>query len=125
VADASKTTHEAVHQLAFNSGVQKPGVMYPFWLSEGLACNFETADASKPFGPYMDNAGRRQRLLEAHGAGRLMGLESFVSLTRLPSDPGAVADLYSEGFGLFQFLFRKRHEQMRRYLVKLATGRWG
>src|SRR5688500_3134946 len=35
------TRHEVTHQLFFNSGVQKRGRGYPFWLSEGLAGLFE------------------------------------------------------------------------------------
>jgi hypothetical protein len=52
-ANTIKTVHEACHQLAFNTGIQKRGVDYPLWLSEGLACAFET--------PEHQNAGAEER----------------------------------------------------------------
>ncbi|MBI1369614.1 MAG: DUF1570 domain-containing protein [Planctomycetes bacterium] len=119
--NAAKTTHEAVHQLSFNSGVQTNGVMYPFWLSEGLATNFEVDDPARPFGPYFDNVERRRLLGDVASHNRALPLKEFVTLSRLPVDDKAkLADLYAQAYGLFQFLFKKRHDQMRQYLQQLS-----
>lgn len=128
-ANDAKTTHEAVHQLAFNSELQNIQVAYPFWLSEGLATSFETVDAAgaERFGPYHDNPSRRGPLIEAHMHGRLLPLESFAVMTGLPDDFShqQAIDAYSQSWGLFQFLFRKRQEQLRAYLTALAIGPQG
>ena len=42
--------HEATHQLAFNSGLQKRFADNPLWLSEGLAIYFESPDLSSQRG---------------------------------------------------------------------------
>ncbi|HAC89334.1 MAG TPA: hypothetical protein DCF63_01700, partial [Planctomycetaceae bacterium] len=42
--------HEAVHQLAFNSGLQVRLADNPLWLSEGLAMFFEAPDLQSPQG---------------------------------------------------------------------------
>lgn len=123
--NASKTTHEALHQLAFNSGLLTMGVRYPFWVVEGMAMNYEVEDGAKGFGPYYVNQSRRKQLIEHTMAQRLIGLGEFVSLVRAPAEEGErVAVMYAQGWGLFQFLFKKRHQQMRAYLKGLgAAGR--
>ena len=60
--DMTRLTHELAHQLAFNSGIQKRGVMYPVWVSEGLATNFES-----------DGLAERQRSVLQLGAQQLPG----------------------------------------------------
>ncbi len=35
-----KIIHEAAHQLSFNTGLQKRGVMYPLWAGEGPCADF-------------------------------------------------------------------------------------
>ncbi len=42
--------HEAVHQLAYNSGLQVRLAANPLWLSEGIAMFFETPDPNSPKG---------------------------------------------------------------------------
>lgn len=39
-ATRAKAVHEAVHLLAYNTGLQSPGATYPAWLTEGLAESF-------------------------------------------------------------------------------------
>lgn len=59
--------HEAVHQLAYNSGIHERLSMDPLWFIEGLACMFEqpgvydSAQQSGTLASRMDPA-RRQRL---------------------------------------------------------------
>jgi len=121
MANTAKTTHEAVHQLAFNSDLQRRGVMYPFWLAEGLATNFETDDPAAAFGPFFDNPERRNLLSQTFEAGNLMPLGQFAILVNPPTDDAdRISQLYAQAYGLFQFLFKKRHNQMRQYLRTLS-----
>lgn len=121
--DTAKTTHEAVHQLAFNSGVQVRGVMYPFWLSEGLATNFETTEATARFGPHSDNPARRQILVDAREQQKLMPLGDFIVMTALPEDPDidAATVHYAQAWGLYQYLFKYHRRELGDYHALLAA----
>jgi hypothetical protein len=120
--ELAKTTHEAAHQLAFNTGIQKRGVMYPLWLSEGLASNFELADRSGAFGPDQDNAYRRGALLRAARRGGLLPLEDLATLTRVPvGDGAAVNAVYAQAWGLFHFFYARHPRRLAAYLAALAA----
>src|SRR5690349_23883131 len=43
-SSVATVVHEAVHQLAFNTGLQVRYADNPMWVSEGLAMYFETPD---------------------------------------------------------------------------------
>lgn len=123
--DVRRATHEAAHQLAFNSGIQKRGVMYPLWISEGLATNFES-DYLGEVGVARDNIPRARQLLRARENGRLMPLDSFVNLVDIPyGGPEIANDLYAQSWGLFHFLFKTRSGELRHYLHQLARTRVG
>ena len=116
----ASTTHEAAHQLAFNSGLQRRGVIYPVWVSEGLATNFELMEHGGDLGPGHDNPVRRIQLLEADAGGRLLDLDVLASQTRVPSDDAAATrDLYAQSWGLFKFLYETRPDAMSDYLQRL------
>jgi len=118
----AKTTHEASHQLAFNSGLQSRGVMYPLWVSEGLATNFELDSDGGPFGPEFDNATRREKLTAANDTNQLFSLEELVTLARLPvGDANQVNIVYAQSWGLFKFLYAHRKAQLMIYLRLLAS----
>jgi hypothetical protein len=119
--NTAKTAHEAAHQLAFNSGLQKRGVMYPLWVAEGLATSFEPADLDAPFGPGEDNPSRRRHLIEAAQA-ELLPLSEFVVLTRVPKGGAQmVVEVYAQAWGLFHFLFTTRPAELRAYMAALAA----
>lgn len=123
LANAAKTTHEAVHQLAFNTGLQSRTAMYPFWLTEGLATNFEAPNGAEGFGPFHDNPSRRMTLKDARDEGKLTPLSELVSMAGpRGEDPEQIANQYAQVWGLFQFLFRKRHDAMQKYLQSLAKA---
>ena len=90
-------------QLAFNTGVQTRGVMYPLWVSEGLATNLE-ADGAGGLGLGRDNPGRRERLLRARAEGRLVPIADFLTLTRVPPHDGAAHDDGASEYGQRQGL---------------------
>jgi len=118
--EVERIRHEAAHQLAYSLGLMKRGVMYPFWLAEGLATSFETFDADTT-ALTADNPVRRADLLAALQSGRLVPLTDWVAMTTLPSAdrPTAVA-LYGQSWGFWQFLLRTRPAALRRYMHALA-----
>lgn len=127
LGNASKTVHEAVHQLAFNSRLQARGTRYPFWISEGLATNFETDNPASPFGPLHPNDLRRAALQQhIRDGGAMVPLDQFVTITRVPAEDQQQAMLiYNQGWALFGYLFRYHRDELRQYLdaaVNLPPG---
>lgn len=122
----ASTTHEAAHQLAFNSGLQRRGVMYPFWLSEGLACAFETNRAGQPFGLGELNPTRLSDLRQAMDAGQLIPLHRFVSLVRPPThDAQHLNAVYAQAWAMFRFLYLHDREKLATYLRRLNQMQQG
>ena len=116
-----KIAHELAHQLAFNTGLQKRGVMYPLWVSEGLATQYETALLSGG----ITNAARNDRLVQMRVDGRIIELKEFVCLTRLPADNGRCEDIYAQGWGFFKFLLKHHPDRLREYLKTLYCKKNG
>lgn len=109
-----RLAHEAAHQLSFNSGLLKRGVMYPLWVSEGIATHFET-DSGAAGGSAVAHG---RRLAEAHAAGRTSAFSKFALLTRAStSDP---ATDYAQAWGTFRFLYAHRPNELKSYLRQLA-----
>ncbi len=118
--ETSRTLHEAAHQLAFNSGIQKRGVPYPLWLSEGLAMQFEP-DAAGTVALGRDNPDRRVGLLMMRMRGRLIPLADLVARPEYsPALGRSEREVYAQSWGLFQFLFRTRPGQLKAYLQAMA-----
>ncbi|MCY2928859.1 MAG: DUF1570 domain-containing protein [Planctomycetota bacterium] len=114
-------THELTHQLAFNSGLQRRGATYPFWLTEGLATNFE-ADSPDSVGLGREEARYRQRLIEAKALGRLIPLERFLAMTEWNAGQGAATRYaYAQAWGLFHYLMATRPAALRAYMAELAS----
>lgn len=120
--DLTRLTHEVAHQLAFNCGIQKRGIMYPLWVSEGLATNFEFG-ASADIGLEYCNAARCKGLVEAYHAGELVPLRQFVVQTTVPPDARVGRRHYAQAWGFFQFILTERPESLRLYLRRLADLR--
>ena len=120
--DVTRLTHEVAHQLSFNSGIQKRGMMYPLWVSEGLATNFEF-DGSLAAGVEHCNAARCNGLLEAYAAGELVPLRQFVAQTTVPPDTHVGRRYYAQAWGFFQFILTERCENLQTYLHRLVEER--
>jgi hypothetical protein len=120
--DVTRLTHEAAHQLSFNSGIQTRGVMYPLWVSEGLATNFEF-DGPLTDGLEHCNTARCKGLVEAYRAGELVPLRQFVVQTTVPPDAHVGRRYYAQAWGFFQFLLLERPENLRTYLHRMAEER--
>jgi hypothetical protein len=119
-ADLPWLWHETVHQLSYSSGLLRPGVLYPIWVSEGLATNFESGISSS--GEFRSEyRPRTGRLADAFQRGRLLPLKEFISLVRFRPDEGYdLRDVYAQADGLFRFLLMRRPEQLRNYLASLS-----
>jgi hypothetical protein len=116
----TRLSHEVAHQLAFNSGLQKRGVMYPIWVSEGLATNFE-ADSSGQMTLAKANLARSRCLGQLHQDSDLMTLDELAVATGLPlGDSSANAQTYAQAWGLFRFLLECHPGQLKSYLSMLA-----
>ena len=115
-------THELAHQLAFNGGLQRRGLTYAFWLTEGLATNFE-ADSPDEVGLGRPSPVYQARLSEAKAAGQMIPLDQFVAITQLPASPArATRQAYAQAWGLFHYLFEHRRAQLRAYLSACAEA---
>jgi hypothetical protein len=118
-ADTVRFTHEAAHQLAFNTGLQKRGIMYPFWVSEGLATMFETALSDS-----CDKI-RGGRLVEMRKHERLCKLSEFVTITSPPADAELQKDFYAQAWGLFEFLSKYHKNDLVKYFAGLYSQKQG
>ena len=122
IQDNSRTMHEAAHQIAFNMGIQKLNVDYPFWFTEGLACSFEVEDAAGHRGPALVNFGRIAPLKEALKDDKLIPLAQLVTQNpEQTSENKALVLYYAESWSLFHYLYKFNREQMEQYLVALKT----
>lgn len=115
--EVSRINHECAHQFAYNSGLQRRGVLYPLWFSEGLATHFETTDLHAFLG---DNAPRRRALLNATREGTLLPLRQLVVVVAPGDDHERGVALYAQAWGLIQFLFSRDPARFREYACALT-----
>lgn len=118
--DVTRLTHELAHQLAFNSGIQKRGVMYPIWVSEGLATNFECGGL-RTGNALPCNTARSSSLATACAAGELVPLRQFIVQTRVPADIEASRSHYAQAWAFFRFLLTQYPENLQEYLYREAN----
>jgi len=123
--DLTRLTHELAHQLAFNSGIQKRGVMYPIWVSEGLATNFE-CDGLSGESVLSFNMARNACLEATWSEGEMMPLRELIVQTRVSADGHVSRQHYAQAWAFFRFLLTERPESLRVYLdriMNLPAGR--
>ncbi|MCE5325972.1 MAG: DUF1570 domain-containing protein [Planctomycetaceae bacterium] len=122
--DLTELAHEAAHQLAYNTGLQKRGVMYPVWISEGIATNLETVLIS-PSPLTTTNARRAQALRN----GRFIPLAELTAWTSVPvENEQATENAYAHIWGLFHFLINRKPAELQKYMAALSlmpAGRRG
>ncbi|MFM9956718.1 MAG: DUF1570 domain-containing protein [Phycisphaerales bacterium] len=125
----AKAVHEAVHLLAFNWGLQARDREYPFWLTEGLATNFETEKPGNAFGPEHEFEPRRRDFERLRQDGRLLPVEVLVQLMAVPGDDEEMADvMYAQSWSLFRYLFRYERASLCEYfrdILGQPAGRMG
>lgn len=117
-------SHEAAHQIAFNCGILRRGVVYPFWVSEGLATSFEYTGPEAPQS-LPPNPARRAGILRQLASGSLLPVDRFLLLTQVPPSLYAkTSDLYDQAWALFRFLLHEHPQALRAYLEELSLNAW-
>ncbi len=117
------TVHEATHQLLYAFGIQRAGVPYPFWLSEGLATNFETDEPSEAFGPDRPFEPRERRLRELLELEELEPLRTFISRADVAEvSPERIDVLYHQAYGFLRWAVRFRRDELRRFIDSMNAG---
>jgi hypothetical protein len=118
--------HEAVHQLAFNSGLQVRYADNPMWISEGLAMYFETPDLRSSSGWRGIGRVNPARLLPFRESLPTRPADSLLKLVRdderfrnLEQAPAA----YAESWALVHYLATNRREELAAYLKQLGARR--
>ena len=106
-ASESKMIHEAIHLIAFNSGVQSRAHEYPFWLTEGLAMAFETNQPRAAFGPGSRRGSIRNEDFDQCGSdGRAIPLAELVGVSEATGETSERAEtLYCQTSALFERLY--------------------
>ncbi len=117
--------HEAMHQLAYNAGLQRRFADNPMWVSEGLAVFFEAPDFSTPGGwrsigrVNTVNLQRFKKFLPSRPADSLATLIGDDQRFR---DAQTATAAYSEAWALNYFLLKTRRKQYVDYLKQLSEG---
>lgn len=112
--------HEAVHQLAFNSGLQVRMADNPLWLSEGLAMYFETTSSRASLlwnRPGLVNPRHQpgfMKLLQANQVSGAMNtlIESDSAFLNAAEMPAA----YPKAWALTHYLVREEKTGMQKFL---------
>ena len=116
--------HEAVHQLAYNSGLQVRMADNPLWLSEGLAMYFETTSLRSSLlwnRPGLVNPRHQPafiRLLDGHKISG--GMNSLIESDSAFLNPAEIPAAYAKAWALTHYLLRNEKAGMQTYFRKLS-----
>jgi hypothetical protein len=127
----TKTIHECIHLLSFNSGAQRIDREYPFWISEGLAMAFETERQGGLFGPDRPSTlitDRLERYDTLMNEGKLLPLNKLVGMLGVPNWDQTFADaMYAQSHALFLMLYKRDPVAVGAYMRMLreTPGRLG
>ncbi len=115
--------HEAVHQLAFNSGLQTRLADNPVAISEGLAMFFESPDLKSATGWGGIGKVNGYNLVAFRNA---VVTNKHLTIARLIQDdspfhdPKTVGTAYGESWALCYFLIKTKSKEFAKYLAELA-----
>jgi len=119
-ASDRKAVHEATHLVAFNTNIQLRSRQYPFWITEGIATNFETTDYRSRFGPTEQSEHRRASFERYREAGSLLPLSELVVLNEISEVSAERADvIYAQTYAFFKYAYRYHREELAGYLRAL------
>jgi len=117
--------HEAAHQVAYNSGMNRRLSDNPLWLVEGMAVFFETPDLRSRSGwrtVGKVNLPRLARFSDYVRRRRRVGsLKTLICSDRRLRDVESSADAYAEAWALSYFLLRTRRKQYAAYLKTISA----
>jgi Protein of unknown function (DUF1570) len=115
--------HEATHQIAFNSGLQRRFADVPLWVSEGIAVFFETPDLTSAKGWRTIGAVNHARLDQFR---RYLAQRPSTSLKTLVADDKRIRDTrqaldaYAEAWALNYYLLHHHSREYVAYLQRLS-----
>ena len=116
--------HEAVHQLAFNSGLQVRLADNPLWLTEGLAMYFEQTTPRATLlwtKPGQVNARHQPAFVQLVADDMLdVSLSQLVNSDAAYLNSDTVAAAYAEGWALTAFAFKGQPTGLRSYFATLS-----
>ncbi|GIW99286.1 MAG: hypothetical protein KatS3mg111_2619 [Pirellulaceae bacterium] len=114
--------HEAVHQLAYNSGMQTRLADNPLWLSEGLAMFFEAPDLRSNSGWRMGQVNYHNlRLFSQYLPQRPAdSLITLLSSDERLRESQLAKSAYPEAWALTYFLIKTRRDAFASYLAELS-----
>lgn len=116
--------HEAVHQLAYNTGMQTRLAGNPFWVSEGLAIYFESPDFSNGGKGTIGAINRtnlerfQQFLPRREGEGR--GLMQLLCDDQRFRQADQQSAAYGESWAFNYFLLERKRDKYVKYLQHLS-----
>ncbi len=115
--------HEAVHQLAYNSGLQVRLADNPLWVSEGLAMFFESPDLSNPKGwgtigkVNLHNYQNFRRFLPQRPSDSLVTLITQDDRVR---NAQTAQSAYAESWALTYYLLKTKRDSFVTYMKELS-----
>ncbi len=115
--------HEATHQISFNCGLQTRLVANPLWLTEGLACYFETPDLNSSrswSGIGNVNYSRFERYVDNYDSNRVAPLSRMVGDDQMFREPETAVDMYAQAWAWNYFLIKWKPKEYAAYLKTLA-----
>jgi hypothetical protein len=115
--------HEATHQLAYNSGLQRRYADNPLWLSEGLAMYFETPDLKSSRGWRGIGNVNRNRLNQVRIYQQTRPSDSLQTLLATDDrvrDGETAINAYAESWALCHFLLKRYPDRFVDYLAEQA-----
>ena len=114
--------HEAVHQIAYNSGLQTRLADNPRWLSEGLAMYFESPDFSNRSGWSMGkvNLHNFQKFARNLSQRKPDSLTTLLSTDDRLLESTQAAIAYPESWALTYFLMKTKKKEFTAYMQELA-----
>ena len=116
--------HEAVHQLAFNSGLQVRMADNPLWLSEGLAMYFESGVSRSSLlltRTGLVNPRHHPAFMKLIQDNRISGgLKGLIESDGAFQDVDEMPAAYAKSWALTHYLFREEKIGMQKYLQDIA-----
>jgi hypothetical protein len=121
-SDIEVVSHEAVHQLAGNTGIMPRTTVGLRWAHEGLASYFECPAAAGWGGVGAVNETRLMGYKKIARTPQLASLELLVSdlLFDTARTDGAVLDAYGYAWALTHFLMETRFQELIQYYLKCS-----
>jgi len=117
--------HEATHQLAYNSGLQRRYADNPLWVSEGLAIYFETPDLKSSRGWRSIGSVNEVRLSKLRRDIGNYTVANFVQMLtddELLRNPDTAISGYAQAWGWCHFLAKRYSKEYAAYLTELSKG---